>query len=158
MPTILSIAGIEKPASLSLDGIDISPILFDESVSLPERILFWAGLSNSGRRSEAAREGPWKLVVQHPDAPEGTYENETAELYNLEGDLVESTDLAEEMPGRVSTMLAALHDWLADTKRTRTPQPRSWLETTSTGREMNESFFRFRDEKQQSYDAQFSQN
>lgn len=158
MPTILSIAGIEKPDSLSLDGIDISPILFDESVSLPERSLFWAGLSNSGRRSEAVREGPWKLIVQHPDAPEGTYENETTELYNLEGDLVESTDLAGEMPGRVSAMLAALHDWLADTERTRTPQPGSWLETTSTGREMNEAFFRFRDEKQQSYDAQFGRN
>ena len=71
---------------------------------------------------------------------------------------MESTDLAEEMPGRVSAMLAALRDWLADTEQTRTPQPGSWLETTATGREMNEAFFRFRDEKQQSYDAQFSQN
>ena len=158
MPTILSIAGIKKPDSLSLDGIDISPILFDESVSLPERSLFWAGLSNSGRRSEAVREGPWKLVVQHPDAPEGTYENETAEIYNLDEDLAESTDLAKKMPNRVNTMLAALHDWLADTERTRTPQPGSWLETTSTGREMNEAFYRFRDEKQQFYNAQFGGN
>ena len=158
MPTILSIAGIKKPDSLSLDGIDISPILFDESVSLPERSLFWAGLSNSGRRSEAVREGPWKPVVQHPDAPEGTYENETAEIYNLDEDLAESTDLAKKMPNRVNTMLAALHDWLADTERTRTPKPGSWLETTSTGREMNEAFYRFRDEKQQFYNAQFGGN
>ena len=71
---------------------------------------------------------------------------------------MESADLAGEMPCRVTAMLAALHDWLADTEQTRKPQPGSWLETTSTGQEMNEAFFRFRDEKQQSYDAQFGQN
>ena len=158
MPTILSIASIDPPEDLLLDGIDLSPVLFDSSTALPKRTLFWAGLANSGRRSEAVREGPWKLVVHHPDAPEGTYENETAELFNLDQDLAESTDLSDKMPDRVDAMLSALHAWLADTEQTRTPQPGSWLETDATGREMNEAFFRFRDEKQRSYDAEFRQN
>lgn len=158
MPTVLSIAGIQKPDDLNLDGIDVSPVLFDSSATLPERTLFWAGLSNSGRRSEAVRQGPWKLVVQHPDAPEGTYENESAELYNLDEDLAESNNLAARMPNRVETMLSALHTWLADTKGTRTPQPGSWLETDATGKEMNEAFFRFRDEKQRMYNSQFGGN
>jgi arylsulfatase A len=158
MPTILSIAGIEKPDSLSLDGIDLSPAFFDSSTVLTNRTLFWAAMGNNGQRSEAVRNGPWKLVVGHPGAPEGTRENETAELYNLDQDLAESTDLAEQMPDRVDTMLAALHAWLADTERGSTPQPGSWLETNATGKEMNDAFFRFRDEKQRMYDTQLGQN
>jgi len=115
-------------------------------------------MGNNGQRSEAVRNGPWKLVVGHPGAPEGTRENETAELYNLDQDLAESTDLAEQMPDRVDTMLAALHAWLADTERGSTPQPGSWLETNATGKEMNDAFFRFRDEKQRMYDTQLGQN
>ena len=48
------------------------------------RPLFWASLSNNGSRSEAMREGPWKLVVLHPKAAKGTFENEQLELYRLD--------------------------------------------------------------------------
>ena len=56
------------------------------------RPLFWASLSNAGRRSEAMREGMWKLVVHHPKAKPGTFQNESIELYNLQDDPVERND------------------------------------------------------------------
>ena len=85
MPTILSIAGIESPKNRPLDGVDLSPAIFDQQ-PMPDRPLYWAALSNSGSRSEAMRIGSWKLIVQHPGAAEGSYENEKVELYHLDRD------------------------------------------------------------------------
>ena len=126
MPTILSVAEIEAPPTRPLDGIDLSPVLFGQG-NLPDRPLFWAALSNNGPRSEAMRKGNWKLVVQHPKAKLGTFENEQVELYRLDEDLEEETDLAAEEPKRAAAMLKQVKDWYADTERTRTPQPGGWL-------------------------------
>ena len=150
MPTILSIAGIEEPKSRPLDGIDLSPVLFEKK-PLPGRPLFWGSLSNGGDRSEAMREGPWKLVVKHTGAPEGTYENETIELYRLDRDPSEKTDLAAKQPKQSAKILKQLKAWLADTDRTRTHQPNSWIESGMTKEQTNEMFRVFRDARQKSY-------
>ena len=72
MPTILSVAGIAPPKNRPLDGLDLSPVLFEQK-PLSARPLYWANLNNNGSRSEALREGPWKLVVQHPRAKPGRF-------------------------------------------------------------------------------------
>ena len=46
MPTILSVAGIEKPKNRTLDGVDLSPVLFEQK-TLPARPLYWGSLSNN---------------------------------------------------------------------------------------------------------------
>ena len=126
MPTILSVAGIAPPNDLALDGIDLAPLLFDQK-PLPRRPLFWASLNNRGERKEAMRDGPWKLVVLHPGAKQGTFENEKVELYNLEQDEGESNDLSAEEPERAAAMLQRIKDWYADTQMNATPQPGGWL-------------------------------
>ena len=126
MPTILSVAGIDPPNERSLDGIDLSPVLFEQK-ALPVRPLFWADLSNSGSRSEALRDGPWKLVVQHPRARPGTFQNEAIELFNLTDDEGEKTNLAAAQPERAATMLKQLKAWYADTQETASPQPGGWI-------------------------------
>ena len=126
MPTILSVAGIKPPSDLAFDGIDLSPRLFDQK-QLPHRSLFWASLSNKGERKEAIRDGWWKLVVQHPGAKPGTFENEQVELYNLQSDESETNDLSEQQPERAAEMLQRIKDWYADTQKTATPQPGGWL-------------------------------
>ena len=55
MPTILSVADIEKPKNRALDGVDLSPVLFQQK-TLPARPLYWGSLSNNGARSEALRD------------------------------------------------------------------------------------------------------
>ncbi|MDB4385102.1 sulfatase-like hydrolase/transferase [Opitutaceae bacterium] len=150
MPTILSIAGIESPQTRPLDGVNLSPAIFDQ-LPMPDRPLYWADLSNQGSRSEAMREGPWKLVVQHPGAAEGTYENETLELYHLGRDPSEKNDLATQEPQRTARMLQQLKAWLADTKRTQTPQPGGWIESEMTAERSNELFKAFRKARQNSY-------
>ena len=104
MPTLLSVAGVDAPKQRPLDGVDLSPILLRQE-TLASRPLYWGSLSNSGNRSEALRQGVWKLVVQHPKAAPGSFENEKVELYNLNNDPAEQLDVAAEHPELSGTML-----------------------------------------------------
>ena len=121
MPTLLSLAGVDD-SSMKLDGIDFSPVLM-RGETLPPRPLFWASLSNNGARSEALRDGEWKLVVQHPKAKKGSFENERIELYHLGRDPEETQDISSDYPQRASEMLSQLKDWYVDTQKTATQQP-----------------------------------
>lgn len=125
MPTLLSLAGLKPEVDRPLDGVDLSPVLFRQQL-LPERPLYWASLGNGGNRAEAMRDGPWKLVVNHSKARKGSFENEQAELYRLDVDPSEKTDLAGKEADRAEAMLTRLRAWYADTQRTATPQLGGW--------------------------------
>ena len=77
---------------------------------MAERDLFW---SLQEDRALAVRRGPWKLVRQ----------GEKAELYNLEKDLKESTDVAAGHPERVKELQAALDAWKTEVRNGATVQP-----------------------------------
>lgn len=126
MPTLLSLAGVNHD-TLMLDGRDFSPVLLRQE-SLPRRPLYWASLSNSGNRSEALRDGPWKLVVQHPNAKPGTFQNPQLELYNLESDPGEMTSLIERHPAKAAKMHQQIQQWFNDVTKDATQQPGGWLE------------------------------
>ena len=133
MPTMLSLAGVQPSQERPLDGIDLSPLLLDQK-PLPDRALFWSTLSAKGKRSDAMRDGPWKLVVQHPNSRPGTRENPRLELYNLDDDLKEQHNLAEEYPGRATAMLKQMDAWFEDVQSDVTPQVGGWIEKTSSTR------------------------
>ncbi len=126
MPTLISLSGAQFPVR-PLDGVDASPVLL-RNESLSARPLYWASMGNNGSRAEAMRDGPWKLVVLHPKAKPGTFENEKVELYHLRRDPSETTDLAATYPDRAATMLASLKQWYAETQKDATPQVGGWLE------------------------------
>ena len=121
MPTLLSLAGVDSNG-LNLDGQDLSPLLLGGE-TIAKRNLFWASLSNSGRRSEAIRSEKWKLVVQHPDAAPGSFENERLELFDLEQDPGEQNNLVDDQPGRAKKMLQSLNDWYQQVHSDATKQP-----------------------------------
>ena len=125
MPTLLSQAGLNLPENLSLDGVDLSPLLLNGEAPTP-RPLYWASMSNRGMRSEAMRESRWKLVVNHPKAKPGTFDNEQVELYHLDQDPGETQGLAQQQPARTQAMLRRLKGWFANTQRTATPQLGGW--------------------------------
>jgi uncharacterized sulfatase len=126
MPTLLALAGVPAPNDRLLDGVDLSSLLL-QGKAPNSRPLFWASLSNNGARSEAMRDHFWKLVVQHPQAKPGSFDNERIELYRLDRDPSETADLAAREPERAQNMLTQLKAWYADTQRTATPQPGGWL-------------------------------
>lgn len=72
------------------------------------------------------RLGDWKLVVTHPRAKPGTFDNQKVELYRLTSDTSEKTDLSEEQPQRTAAMLGQLKTWYAETQATATPQLGGW--------------------------------
>jgi arylsulfatase A-like enzyme len=106
MPTMLDLAGVAAPLDRPLDGVSLSPVLFDGAA--PPRRLFWNG--------KAMRDGDWKLVFR---PKEGT----APMLFDLSVDLAEQNDLAAEHPERVEAMLAALAAWRDDVHAHATPQP-----------------------------------
>jgi len=125
MPTLLSLADASL-SDRSLDGLDFSPVILSSN-KMPERALYWASLGNGGQRSEAMRQGDWKLVVQHPKAKPGTFENEKVELFDLSSDPSEEADLAKDEPEQAAAMLASLKAWFRDTQESATAQPGGWL-------------------------------
>jgi arylsulfatase A-like enzyme len=128
MPTLLSLAGIAAAADRPLDGFDLTPRLLGDE-PLPARPLFWASLSNQGQRNEAVRLGPWKLVVNHPQAKPGSFDNAQLELYRLDQDPSEQHDLAASYPDQAQRLRNLLQGWYADTQRTATPQQGGWTRT-----------------------------
>ena len=107
MPTLLSIAGCDQQAGLALDGVDLSPVLFDKQ-SLGDRQLFWNG--------RAMRDGKWKLVRGKPKQGE-------VELFDLSQDVGEKVNLADQYPERVAQMRKALDAWEKDVSTGATVQP-----------------------------------
>jgi len=126
MPTLIALAGANSPER-PLDGVDFSPVVL-RGESLAPRPLYWASMGNNGSRAEAIRDGEWKLVVQHPKARPGTFENPTLELFHLSDDPSEQTNLLEQEPARATQLLRQLKTWYRETQATATPQPGGWLE------------------------------
>ena len=100
LPTALAAAGLPVSIDKPSDGINLLPVLRNETPP-PARNLFWCSGSSEGWW--AVRSGDWKLVGH----------KETIELFDLAKDISEKNDLAKSMPDKV-VELNRLHDeWLA---------------------------------------------
>lgn len=119
LPTIAQIAGAELPTDRVIDGLDISGIIHGESTSL-ERPFFYY----QHQELRAVRLGRWKLHRPHkPDSESIVYTNwprhsapedrilfDKYVLYDLEKDIGETTDVADENPEIVAE-LTKLLEW-----------------------------------------------
>jgi arylsulfatase A-like enzyme len=107
-PTILDLAGIQPNPNHQCDGQSLVPLLKGEK-SLDRDALFWhyPHYSNQGGiPGGAIRVGDYKLIER--------FEDGQIHLYNLKADIGERTDLATEMPDRVTAMKNRLHAWYKD--------------------------------------------
>jgi len=104
-PTILEMAGLDLLPEQHMDGISLTPLLKGEG-DLEDRPLFWhyPHYSNQGGKPGAAiRLGDYKLIE--------FFDPGLVELYNLEEDLGERNNLAQQMPEKTREMLVMLHAW-----------------------------------------------
>jgi arylsulfatase len=95
VPTILELAGIEKPTSIDGEAVPPAPghslvPAFASDVTIERDSLWWL---HEGNR--AVRVGDWKLVAA---------EGDSWELYDLRTDRAEQNDLAAQMPDRVKEL------------------------------------------------------
>ena len=107
-PTILEMAGLQALPQQHQDGVSLVPLLQAQD-SLVREAIYWhyPHYSNQGGRPGGAiRFGKYKLIE--------FYEDMNVELYDLDGDMGESINLADEKPEIVQELKNKLNQWRAE--------------------------------------------
>jgi len=123
-PTSFKLAGGERVPK-PLDGVDIMPYVTGDKSGSPHAILFWKKLEGF-----AARVGDWKLIKT---------EGLPIMLYNLNKDLGEYDEIADEHPERVEQILGHYDAWNSETV------PPRWGEAEIYVKLRRDKYIRFRD-------------
>lgn len=106
MPTLADVAGVQPPDIT--DGISFVPeILGEKKKQQQHKYLYWE-LQAEGKKSfiQAARMGKWKAVRYGLGAP--------VEIYNLEEDITEKNNIADQQPEILSEMTKILKEARVD--------------------------------------------
>jgi arylsulfatase A-like enzyme len=96
-PTMLSVAGARPPSSLSLDGINMLPIIKGETARSPRDTLFW----RYGEKWSAVRRDNWKLLRR----------GESLSLFDLAADPTEQHDVKDIHAEIAKELSAAYAKW-----------------------------------------------
>jgi arylsulfatase A len=94
-PTLAEIGGAEVPTDRIIDGKDIRPLMFDEEGATSQHEAFFYYKRDS---IEAVRSGKYKLHVRKDD------NDEINELYDLETDIGETTNIFDQHPDIVADL------------------------------------------------------
>ena len=97
-PTLAAIGGAEVPTDRIIDGKDIRPLLHGEEGATTPHDSFFYYKRNA---IEAVRSGHWKLHIRKDD-------QEIGELYNLETDLGETSNVFDQHPEIVRDLMAKI--------------------------------------------------
>ncbi len=114
-PTILAATGLDPLPEQTKDGVSFLPFLEKPDTAPSGRPLIWHYPhwgNQGGSPGTAIREGKWKLIRW--DWPART------ELFDLEADPGEHTDLAEKNPDIVSKLTARIDSFLTEANAYRT--------------------------------------
>jgi len=92
LPTVAALTGAELAADRTIDGHDVSPLLFGEpgATSPTQHFIYYTGKGELA----GVRRGPWKLLFDGP------------ELFQVEEDVSEARNLAEKQPELVAELRA----------------------------------------------------
>lgn len=111
--TAAEIAGAMTPESHKLEGVNLLPYLKGDKVGSPHERLFWR---TGGGATWAVRQGQWKLV----SLGEGK-----TQLFNLDADISESTNVSESQPVVTTRLQEAFSNWNKDNVPPLFQSPRS---------------------------------
>jgi arylsulfatase A-like enzyme len=110
-PSILEIAGVDNYQTVqTIDGESFVPILRGRQPSNPDRPLFWHFPNEWGPTGpgigaySAVRQGMWKLIYYHTD--------QSYELFNIDNDISETTNLNEKYPEKRAELAVILSNYL----------------------------------------------
>ncbi|HUQ94132.1 MAG TPA: sulfatase-like hydrolase/transferase [Bryobacteraceae bacterium] len=113
MPTLLEACRVPKPSYVKFDGRSLMPLLQGRAASWQPRTLFFQwhrGDRPNPYQAAAAHDGRYKLV-------------EGKELYDLQKDPAEVTDIAAQHPEIVKKLRTQYDAWFADVAATRNFEP-----------------------------------
>lgn len=123
LPTIAAITGAELP-SVQIDGKNILPLMKNESSAVTAHEAFYFYYGNE---LQAVRSGKWKLHFPHSyidvakagnDGARGMIENKDMKLslYNLETDIQEENNIADQHPEIVERLTKLAEEFDAELK------------------------------------------
>ena len=107
-PSLLALAGVKFPAN-TFDGENLSDTLLGKSTASRQAPLCWRrppdrpGGNRENLPDLAIRDGRWKLLCE--------YDGAQPQLYDLEKDPAETTNLAAQNPDLVRRLTATLLAW-----------------------------------------------
>jgi arylsulfatase A-like enzyme len=120
-PTLLEMVRLAPPDAATLDGLSQVPAL--TGAGRPREIVFCFFPHYTPATGNIpgvwVRKGDWKLIRFFHDSPD---QSDRYELYNLENDIGESTNLAEEIPVKVTELNGLIDEHLRETRALR-PKP-----------------------------------
>ena len=99
--TILAASGVELPANLIIDSRDILPAVTGALDHPLHEALYWSWINKDSDKGWAVRKGYWKLLTDKGGL----------ELYDLEGDISETHNLASLELAIVEELLASYRRW-----------------------------------------------
>ncbi len=116
-PTLLSLAGLDKPEGHILDGMDLAQLLLGKIETLPQRQMYcyfpkYARYSNKTKTWGDS----WRNVIYDGDYKLIEYpEYEIVEVFNLARDPGEQKDLSKSQPEISHSLVNKLHQHLEET-------------------------------------------
>ena len=116
LPTFAALAGAETPKQV--DGISVVDALTGGAIATPHRYLYWDYGHCRERYDRAVRTGKWKGIQLGKESP--------IQLYDLDADLGETTDVAGGQPDVVARIAAIMDEAF-------TPSPRYPVGTVYEG-------------------------
>ena len=124
LATVADLLGVTVPYDAGEDSFSLLPHLLGDKKPIRAN-----AVSASSQGIPAVRSGSWKLILGAGSggwSPGG--DRHPIQLYNLEEDLDESDNLAEEMPNRVRDMRALLEDIISDGRSNEGPEQQNDVE------------------------------
>ena len=114
LPTIFAITGVDLPTDRSIDGRDIRYLLMPEMhKNKAEEFTFL--YSYHDNQPSAIRKGSWKLHIRIGSQTKNNYgfsaSRETPLLFQVEEDLGERIDVAQQQPKKVAELLTNLESF-----------------------------------------------
>jgi arylsulfatase A-like enzyme len=100
MPTFNDLLGQQTSWTQATDGVSMLPTLTGQGTQAEHDYLYWEFHEQGGR--QCVRKGAWVLIRQNIST------TPTLELYNLEDDLIESTQLSAKYPEKVKELVTIM--------------------------------------------------
>ncbi len=110
--SLYTVTGTKLPSGVTLDGEDLADTLLGKSEAGRNAPIFWRrppdrpGTKQEPNPDLAVRDGKWKLYVN--------YDGNGVQLYDLETDVSETQNRADDYPEIVTRLKQAVTDWNRD--------------------------------------------
>lgn len=126
LPTFLTIAGVTNAEEYTqgIDGADLTPLLRGNDTALRDRAIYFhyphqwyrdIGVGSGIQPFTAMRKGNWKLIYFYGDGhKDGEGLDPWFELYNLEDDIGETTNMVESHRDVARNMAEEMRGWMTE--------------------------------------------